>query len=121
MSDRSPTRLGLARAPARPDHGAYALAFAALRRLGPYVVLRRADHSSGADFVLAQPIEHGNHVTMLEVSSLASGPITAVTRRPRQKLKQVTTPRQELPALAVVVRFQHPTIHIAYAAHALSR
>lgn len=104
------------------EYGAYALAFAALRRLGPYIVLRRADHSSGADFVLARRTERGDHqILLLEVSGLASGSPSAVERRLRQKLAQVTAQGHELPALAVVVRFHHPTIRIAHAASAIPR
>lgn len=95
------------------EFGASALAFAALRRFGPYVVLKRAEHGTGADFVLARAGREEEPWTMLEVSGIAQGDGPAVAARLRRKLGQLSAHAYDGPRLAVVVRFQRPQISIA--------
>jgi len=91
--------------------GAYAVAFAALRRLGPFVFVHRAERKSGADFVIVR--EGGGPFIKLEVSGIGKGDDAAVARRLREKVEQVTRPGTELPAMAVVVRFARPHVEVA--------
>lgn len=95
------------------EHGAYALAFAALRCLGPYAVIKRAHHGSGADFVLARPGREEEPWTMLEVSGIAQGDGPTVAARLRRKLAQVSARPHDGPRLAAVVRFERPLISFA--------
>jgi hypothetical protein len=91
--------------------GAYAVAFAALRRLGPYVFIHRALRKSGADFVLAREGALDGPFIKLEVSGIGKGTDATVARRLREKDKQVTRTASEEQGLAVVVRFARP--HVA--------
>jgi hypothetical protein len=95
------------------EYGAYALAFAALRCVGPYTVIKRAHHGSGADFVLAHEGEEEEPWTMLEVSGIARGDSPAVAARLRRKLAQVSAHAHIGPRMAAVVRFERPLILIA--------
>lgn len=95
------------------EYGAYALAFAALRCIGPYTVIKRAQHGSGADFVLAHEGREEEPWTMLEVSGIARGDGPAVAARLRRKLAQVSAHAHIGPRMAVVVRFERPLIMIA--------
>jgi hypothetical protein len=95
------------------EYGAYALAFAALRCVGPYLVIKRAHHGTGADFVLARAGREEEPWTMLEVSGIARGDGPVVAARLRRKLAQVAATPHVGPRLAAVVRFQRPLITIA--------
>lgn len=91
--------------------GAYAVAFAAMRQLGPFVFVHRAERKTGADFMLVREGEENGAYIKLEVSGIGKGTSAAVARRLREKVQQVTRPGTGEPVLAVVVRFQRP--HVA--------
>lgn len=95
------------------EHGAYALAIASLCRLGPYTVVARAQHGTGAYFVLAHAGREEEPWAMLEVSRIARGDGPAVAARLRRKLAQVSARAHDGPRPAAVVRLQRPLITIA--------
>lgn len=92
--------------------GAYAVAFAALRQLGPFVFVHRAERKSGADFVLVREGDDGGPYVKLEVSGIGKGDQAAVARRLRQKVDQVKRPDPAQRVVAVVVRFERPEVAV---------
>ncbi len=95
------------------EHGAYAVAFAAVHATDRYVVVRRAHHGSGADFLLLREGAAEHDFVKLEVSGIAEpdGPVLA--RRLAEKLQQVQTGDLRAPGLAVVVCFREPIVALA--------
>ncbi len=99
--------------------GAYAVAFAALRQLGPFVFVHRAERKSGADFVLVREGTDGGPYIKLEVSGMGKGTSAAVASRLRDKAKQVMRPGTGETGLAVVIRFQQPHVAVEEVAFGL--
>lgn len=88
------------------EHGAYAVAFAAVYAVQRYVIVRRAQHRTGADFLLVREGDPEREFIKLEVSGIARSS-QGLAARLEAKLQQVHS------GLAVVVCFQDLVIAFA--------
>ncbi len=95
------------------EHGACAVAFAAVHATNRYVVVRRAHHGSGADFLLLREGSPEHDFIKLEVSGIAEPSGPALARRLAEKLQQVQTGDLPAPGVAVVVCFRDPLVALA--------
>lgn len=89
------------------EHGAYAVAIAAVHLLG-FVVKHRALNESGCDFMMFRRGGNQEELFMLEVSGIRRG--GNVQARLRQKVAQGRGGRAARPGMAVVVQFEQPAV-----------
>lgn len=99
------------------EHGAYGVVFAAVHAVERYVVARRADHASGADYLLVREGEPENDFVKLEVSGMAKGSEAQLRQRVADKLAQIRAGTLRRPGVVVVVRFDDATIVVQHGAH----
>ncbi|MBL8973925.1 MAG: hypothetical protein JNK56_25260 [Myxococcales bacterium] len=90
------------------EHGAYAVAFAVVHAAQRYVVVRRAEHGTGADFLLVREGDPEREFIALEVSGIARS-TSGFKSRLEAKLQQVHH------GLAVVVCFEDAAVALAEA------
>ncbi len=85
------------------EHGAYAIAIAAVHHRG-YRVCRRTHQGSGADLLMVRDGEPQNDFVKLEVSGIARD--GSVTARLKEKVAEVRGGDLRRPGVAAVVRFK---------------
>ncbi len=90
------------------EDGACALAIAAVYATDRFIVKRRLQQGSGADFMMVKEGEADESFTKLEVSGMAT--LHSAQTRLRQKIAQVSSGTVQRPGVAVVVKFPNPLI-----------
>lgn len=91
------------------EAGAYALALAGIEVVRGLVAVRRAEHGTGADYYLGPPgtkPEDLESCLRLEVSGVDRGSGSDLNMRLKQKEKQASEGKSNLPAIAAVVGFR---------------
>lgn len=98
------------------EAGAYGVSLAAVEAIDGLVAVRRAETLTGADYYVA-PIGSNpddlENCFRLEVSGVSAGNKATVEARLRDKLKQTTKGKSNLPAIASVIGFKERMIAIA--------
>ena len=99
------------------EQGACACAIAALELVDGYLVVRRAERPSGADYYVAPPSALADDLESqlrLEVSGCDHERAAAVYGRLREKVEQLQRGHSPLPGVAVVVGFRERLILFEY-------
>lgn len=98
------------------EDGAYACVIAAVELLCGLLTIRRSPTETGADYYVACPgasIQDLEGYIRLEVSGVNGGNPSVVARRLRDKLRQASRGKSNLPAIAGVVGFHAQLIRLA--------
>jgi hypothetical protein len=89
---------------------ACAVAIAAVHAVG-YIVLRRPDHGSGADFVMTRIGDDTSDSIRLEVSGISRGHMPEIRARLAKKRAQLRR-ANDSPAIAIVVAFKSAMVRM---------
>lgn len=99
------------------EHGAYAVACAAVGALSGWKVTGRAHHGSGADLLMLRDGDDPNNFVRLEVSGVAAGTgevgLASLRRRMTVKVDQLGRGDLDRPGVAAIVGFELATVLVS--------
>jgi hypothetical protein len=92
------------------EDGAVAVAIVAVHRSLGYRVVARAEHRSGADYLMWDPTKGEDELVRLEVSGIIG--VASARSRLRVKVEELENGRDRRPGVACVVRFSTKPVMI---------